>query len=83
LLISNGLTQSYTMTSLAMIFGMMPSALAKAAGSEMYAPMAHAVIGGLITSTILTLFEVPVIYSLLDDFKKLFNKESSAMTVKR
>jgi len=58
------------MTSLAMIFGMMPSALARAAGSEMYAPMAHAVIGGLVTSTILTLFVVPVIYTLLDDFKK-------------
>ncbi|WP_040413185.1 efflux RND transporter permease subunit [Desulfosporosinus sp. OT] len=48
------------MTSLAMIFGMLPSAFTKATGSEMYAPMAHAVIGGLITSTILTLFVVPV-----------------------
>jgi HAE1 family hydrophobic/amphiphilic exporter-1 len=60
------------MTSLAMIFGMIPLALATGAGTELRAPMAHAVIGGLITSTILTLFVVPAIYSLLDDFKKLF-----------
>ncbi|EGW37050.1 efflux RND transporter permease subunit [Desulfosporosinus sp. OT] len=70
------------MTSLAMIFGMLPSAFTKATGSEMYAPMAHAVIGGLITSTILTLFVVPVIYTLLDDFKKMFKRESSAINVK-
>ncbi|SHI93867.1 efflux RND transporter permease subunit [Desulfosporosinus lacus] len=70
------------MTSLAMIFGMLPSAFTKATGSEMYAPMAHAVIGGLITSTILTLFVVPVIYTLLDDCKKMFQRESSAIVVK-
>lgn len=57
------------MTSLAMIFGMMPMALALGVGSELRAPMAHAVIGGLITSTLLTLVVVPVIYSLLDDLK--------------
>jgi HAE1 family hydrophobic/amphiphilic exporter-1 len=56
------------MTTLAMIFGMLPLALALGAGSEMRAPMGRAVIGGLITSTVLTLIVVPVVYTLLDDF---------------
>lgn len=56
------------MTTLAMIFGMLPTALALGAGAEFRAPMAHAVIGGLITSTLLTLVVVPVVYTYLDDF---------------
>jgi HAE1 family hydrophobic/amphiphilic exporter-1 len=56
------------MTTLAMIFGMLPLALALGAGAEMRAPMARAVVGGLITSTFLTLLVVPVMYSILDDF---------------
>jgi HAE1 family hydrophobic/amphiphilic exporter-1 len=55
------------MTTLAMIFGMLPLALALGAGAEMRAPMARAVIGGLITSTFLTLLVVPVVYTLMDD----------------
>ena len=55
------------MTTTAMIFGMMPLALALGAGSEQRAPMARAVIGGLITSTLLTLLVVPVMSTLLDD----------------
>jgi len=55
------------MTTAAMIFGMLPLALALGEGAEQRAPMAHAVIGGLITSTLLTLFVVPVVYTLLDD----------------
>lgn len=55
------------MTTVAMIFGMMPLALAIGEGAEARAPMARAVIGGLITSTMLTLFVVPVVYTLLDD----------------
>ena len=55
------------MTTLAMIFGMLPLALALGAGAEMRAPMARAVIGGLITSTFLTLLVVPVVYTILDD----------------
>jgi hydrophobic/amphiphilic exporter-1 (mainly G- bacteria), HAE1 family len=55
------------MTTSAMIFGMLPLALAIGAGAEMRAPMARAVIGGLITSTLLTLLVVPVVYSVLDD----------------
>ncbi|HEV7994457.1 MAG TPA: efflux RND transporter permease subunit [Gemmatimonadaceae bacterium] len=55
------------MTTVAMIFGMLPLALAIGAGAEARAPMARAVIGGLITSTLLTLFVVPVMYTFLDD----------------
>jgi len=55
------------MTTLAMIFGMMPIALALGAGAEFRAPMARAVIGGLIASTLLTLVVVPVVYTFLDD----------------
>jgi HAE1 family hydrophobic/amphiphilic exporter-1 len=55
------------MTTLAMIAGMLPLALAIGQGAEMRAPMARAVIGGLITSTLLTLLVVPVVYTLLDD----------------
>ncbi|HSN69413.1 MAG TPA: efflux RND transporter permease subunit, partial [Thermoanaerobaculia bacterium] len=56
------------MTTLAMIFGMIPLGLGLGQGAEMRAPMARAVIGGLITSTILTLVVVPVVYTILDDF---------------
>jgi len=70
------------MTTFAMIFGMVPVALALGEGAEFRAPMGQAVIGGLITSTLLTLFIVPVVYSMLDDlgtfsfsgfFKKIFS----------
>jgi HAE1 family hydrophobic/amphiphilic exporter-1 len=54
------------MTTLAMIFGMLPLAFAIGAGAELRAPMARAVIGGLITSTLLTLIVVPVVYTYLD-----------------
>jgi len=56
------------MTTFAMIFGMIPVAFAFGEGSEFRSPMGQAVIGGLITSTLLTLFVVPVVYSILDDF---------------
>jgi hydrophobic/amphiphilic exporter-1 (mainly G- bacteria), HAE1 family len=55
------------MTTVAMIAGMLPLAFALGAGAEQRAPMGRAVIGGLITSTLLTLFVVPCVYSLLDD----------------
>ncbi len=64
------------MTTVAMIFGMIPLALAIGEGAEQRAPMAHAVIGGLITSTILTLFVVPVVYTLLDDLAALVMKRA-------
>jgi HAE1 family hydrophobic/amphiphilic exporter-1 len=55
------------MTTLAMVFGMLPLAVGVGEGSEQRAPLAHAVIGGVIASTLLTLLVVPVFYSLLDD----------------
>ncbi|HRP29299.1 MAG TPA: efflux RND transporter permease subunit, partial [Burkholderiaceae bacterium] len=55
------------MTTLAMIFGMVPLAFAMSEGSEQRAPMGQAVIGGVITSSLLTLVVVPVIYCYLDD----------------
>ncbi len=65
------------MTTLAMIFGMVPLAFALSEGSEQRAPMGQAVIGGIITSSLLTLVVVPVAYCYLDDFgnwlKRLWN----------
>lgn len=69
------------MTTLAMIFGMIPVATGTGVGTEMRAPMGHAVIGGLITSTILTLFIVPVVYSLLDDLRSKFRREAKKVQV--
>ncbi|HSQ70834.1 MAG TPA: efflux RND transporter permease subunit, partial [Rubrivivax sp.] len=56
------------MTTLAMIFGMVPLAFALSEGSEQRAPMGQAVIGGVVTSSLLTLVVVPVVYCWLDDF---------------
>lgn len=58
------------MTTAAMIAGMLPLALGLGTGAEARAPMAHTLIGGLITSTLLTLIVVPVVYSYLDDAKQ-------------
>jgi HAE1 family hydrophobic/amphiphilic exporter-1 len=55
------------MTTLAMIFGMVPLAFALTEGSEQRAPMGQAVIGGVITSSLLTLVVVPVVYCYMDD----------------
>jgi multidrug efflux pump subunit AcrB len=54
------------MTTAAMVFGMLPLALALDEGGEIQAPMGRAIIGGVITSTLLTLIVVPVVYSYLD-----------------
>jgi multidrug efflux pump subunit AcrB len=58
------------MTTMAMVFGMLPLALALNDGGEIQAPMGRAIIGGVITSTLLTLVVVPVIYSYLVREKK-------------
>jgi HAE1 family hydrophobic/amphiphilic exporter-1 len=58
------------MTTLAMVFGMVPLAFALSEGSEQRAPMGQAVIGGVITSSLLTLVVVPVVYCYLDDFAR-------------
>ncbi|MCG8476957.1 MAG: efflux RND transporter permease subunit [Cytophagales bacterium] len=56
------------MTSLAMIFGMIPIAFSVSEGSSFRAPMGQAVMGGLISSTIFTLLFIPVLYMMLDNF---------------
>ncbi|MFK8186122.1 MAG: efflux RND transporter permease subunit [Phormidesmis sp.] len=55
------------MTTASTVLGMMPLALGLGAGAELRQPMAVAIIGGLITSTLLSLVVVPVLYSLLED----------------
>ena len=71
------------MTTVAMIFGMMPLAFAIGEGAEQRAPMARAVIGGLITSTLLTLFVVPAMYTILDDAAERLRSRARAQTVRR
>ena len=58
------------MTTLAMIFGMVPLAFALSEGSEQRAPMGQAVIGGVVTSSLLTLVVVPVVYCYMDDLAR-------------
>jgi Cu/Ag efflux pump CusA len=60
------------MTTIAMIAGMMPSALAVGAGGEFRSPMALAVIGGLLFSTVLSLVFVPAMFMVMDDIGSLF-----------
>ena len=62
------------MTTAAMVFGMLPTALKIGEGAEARAPMAIAVIGGLITSTLLTLVVIPVVYTIVDDVENFFGK---------
>lgn len=69
------------MTAMTSIFGLIPLAISKGEGSEMEAPLAIAVIGGLVLSTVLTLVFIPIMYSLVDDGKnylrkKILNKEA-------
>ena len=72
------------MTTLAMIFGMLPLALALSEGSEQRAPMGQAVIGGVITSSLLTLVVVPVVYCYMDDLaqwtRRLLSGKPPAVT---
>lgn len=63
------------MTTLAMVVGMIPVALGLGEGGGFRSPMARAVIGGLITSTMLTLIVVPVAYSYLDEMGEWFRRK--------
>jgi len=69
------------MTTAAMVFGMLPTALKMGEGAESRAPMAIAVIGGLITSTLLTLVVIPVVYTLVDDLENLFKKKIKSSNI--
>lgn len=62
------------MTTFAMVFGMLPIALGVGEGAETRAPMGIAVIGGLLTSLILTLVVVPSAYDIFDDWQEYFKK---------
>ena len=70
------------MTTTAMIFGMLPLFFALGEGAEFRAPLARAVVGGLVTSTLLTLVVVPVVYTLLDDVSAwLFGRKKTVTAV--
>jgi multidrug efflux pump subunit AcrB len=71
-LLQAGLTRMrpIIMTTMAMVFGMLPLALALNDGGETQAPMGRAIIGGVITSTLLTLVVVPVMYSYLAQLRR-------------
>ena len=71
------------MTTLAMQAGMLPTALGLGAGSEFRQPMAVAVIGGLLTSTALSLVLVPVVYEFVDDFEKWLTPKFSRFITPR
>ncbi|MDD5310041.1 MAG: efflux RND transporter permease subunit [Deltaproteobacteria bacterium] len=70
------------MTTAAMVFGMIPVAIGASEGGEIRSPMAVAVIGGLLTSTFLTLVVVPVVYSFLDAaWERIFGKRKIHRTI--
>jgi HAE1 family hydrophobic/amphiphilic exporter-1 len=64
------------MTTLAMIMGMLPTALGLGRGAEFRSPMAVAVIGGLVWSTLLTLVVIPVAYTLIDDLTQFVARKT-------
>jgi HAE1 family hydrophobic/amphiphilic exporter-1 len=71
------------MTTVAMAAGMMPAALALQKGSEFRQPLAVAVIGGLITSTVLSLVLVPVVYEFVDDFERWLRPKLAKLVTPR
>jgi HAE1 family hydrophobic/amphiphilic exporter-1 len=58
------------MTTLALIAGMIPVALGRGEGAQFRAPLGRAVIGGVITSTLLTLIVIPTVYEIMDEFRE-------------
>jgi len=62
------------MTSLSLIFGLLPVAVATARGGEVRSPMAIAVIGGMALSTVLSLLVIPVLYTVFDGLAASFNR---------
>ncbi|NLJ85812.1 MAG: efflux RND transporter permease subunit, partial [Firmicutes bacterium] len=60
------------MTTLTTVLGMVPMAIAKGEGSELAKPIALTVIGGLVTSTLLTLLVIPVVYTIMDGISRRF-----------
>lgn len=70
------------MTSLSTIIGMLPLALELALGAERFSPLAAAVIGGLLVSTLLTMLVIPVLYDAADSFRWPFGKFPKAAPAK-
>ncbi len=62
------------MTTVAMVFGMLPVALSLGRGGEFRAPVATAIVGGLILSTMLTLLVIPCVYTYFDDFSRFISR---------
>ena len=71
------------MTTMAMAAGMLPTAFALEKGAEFRQPMAVAVIGGLITSTLLSLVLVPVVYEFVDDFESWLKPKLAKLVTPR
>jgi hydrophobic/amphiphilic exporter-1 (mainly G- bacteria), HAE1 family len=71
--------QPIIMTTVAMGAGMLPIALKIGADADFRAPMAIAVIGGLITSTLLSLFYVPVVFTYVDDLKRWLTRSTGSL----
>jgi len=71
------------MTTMAMAAGMLPTAFALEKGAEFRQPMAVAVIGGLITSTLLSLVLVPVVYEFVDDFESWLKPKLARLVTPR
>ena len=72
--------QPIVMTTVAMGAGMLPIALKIGADADFRAPMAIAVIGGLITSTLLSLFYVPIVFTYVDDLKQWLTRSHKLQT---
>ena len=68
------------MTSLAMIAGMLPIILGIGAGTAFRTPMALTVVGGLVSSTVLSLLFIPVIYTLINDFELWLSPKLKKLT---
>ena len=62
------------MTTFALIAGMMPVAIGAGEGADFRAPLGRAVIGGVITSTVLTLLVIPTFYEIFDDWRRWFSR---------
>jgi multidrug efflux pump subunit AcrB len=73
--------QPIIMTTLAMGFGMLPIALGFGADPSFRSPMAIAVIGGLVTSTLLSLIVIPAVYTFVDDFELWLKRRFSRSPV--
>ncbi len=71
------------MTSLAMILGMLPPAISRGSGSEIFQPMAVPVIGGLVASTLLTLVVVPVVYLWVEALRERFQPVRSLASAQK